>query len=96
MIQAQQNVSFFGYCLKYDFSKDKNTLLAQYNPINPFEKLSIGLVGRPSRRLHVFTELKTDQTNNIDTSVGFRAKFSGGMLTGTIGMNGKATSVYKH
>ena len=66
------------------------------NPLNPFEKYSIGLIGRPSRRLHLFTEIKSDNTNNTETTVGFRARFGGGSVTGCIGTNGKATSIYKH
>lgn len=86
----------FGYCAKIDFNKDKNTLIAQYNPLHPFEKFSVGLVGRPSRRLQVCAELKADQRSNLETSLGFRTKFSGGSLHGLVSMNGKAVSVYTH
>jgi hypothetical protein len=89
-------VTLFGYCAKMDFNKDKNSILASYNPLHPFEKWTVGLIGRPSRRLHVLAELKGDQMNNCETTFGFRTKFSGGSLTGTIGMNGKATSTYRH
>jgi hypothetical protein len=34
--------------------------------------------------------------NNLETSFGFRTKFSGGSLHGLVGMNGKAVSVYTH
>jgi hypothetical protein len=53
-------MSVFGYCAKYDFNKDKNTILAQYNPLHPFEKFSIGIVGRASRRLTLLAEMKGD------------------------------------
>lgn len=86
----------FGYCGKIDFNKDKNTLIGSYNPLHPFEKFCVGLIGRPSRRLQVLTEIKGDQMNNCETSVGFRTKFSGGTLTGILGLNGKAVSNYRH
>ena len=50
----------FGYCAKYDFNKDKNSILASYNPLHPFEKWTVGVVARPSRRLHMLAEMKGD------------------------------------
>lgn len=89
-------MTLFGYCAKMDFNKDKNTILASYNPLHPFEKFCVGIIGRPSRRLTVLAEMKGDQMNNCETQLGFRTKFSGGMITGVVGLNGKATSTYKH
>jgi len=64
--------------------------------MNPQEKLLIGIVGKPARRLQLFAELKANQTNATDMLAGFRAKFQEGMVTGTMSTSGKATSVYKH
>lgn len=44
----------------------------------------------------MLAELKGDRSNSCVTTFGFRSKFSGGSLTGTIDLNGKANSVYKH
>ena len=40
--------------------------------------------------------MKMTQDNRTECSMGFRAKFQDGMVTGSISTSGKATSVYKH
>lgn len=59
------------------------------------ETLSFGYVGRPSRRLTLFTELKGSLDGFSDTLLGFRVKFLEGLITGTISSSFKATSVYR-
>jgi hypothetical protein len=59
------------------------------------ETLSIGYVGRPSRRLTLFSELKGSMEGFSDTTLGFRVKFLEGIVTGTFSSSFKATSVYK-
>ena len=71
-------------------------MIASYSPINPQEKLLIGIVGKPARRLQLFAELKATPHNTTDCLAGFRAKFQEGMVTGTMSTSGRATSVYKH
>lgn len=65
-------------------------------PIARKETLSFGYVGRPSKRLTLFTELKGSMEGFSDTLVGFRVRFLEGMLTGTFSSSFKATSIYKH
>ena len=68
---------------------------AQYFPLARKETLSFGYVGRPSKRLTLFTELKGSPDGFSDTVLGFRAKFMEGVVTGTISSSFKATSTYK-
>ena len=65
-------------------------------PIARKETLSLGYVGRPSKRLTLFTELKGSLEGFSDTMVGFRVRFLEGVVTGTLSSSFKATSVYKH
>lgn len=48
--QKNPNAILFAYCAKIDFNNDKHTLLGTYNPLNPFEKFMLALIGRPNRR----------------------------------------------
>jgi hypothetical protein len=59
------------------------------------ETLSIGYVGRPSRRLTLFSELKGSLEGFSDTVLGFRVKFLEGIVTGSFSSSFKATSVYR-
>ena len=65
-------------------------------PVARKETLSFGYVGRPSKRLTLFTELKGSLDGFSDTVLGARVKFLEGMLTGTFSSSFKATSSYKH
>lgn len=58
--------------------------------------MTVGYIGRPSKRLTLFTELKGSGEGFSETAAGFRMKFLEGMLTGTITSAFKASSVYKH
>lgn len=60
------------------------------------ETITFGYVGKPSKRLTLFTELKGSLDGFSDTLAGFRVRFLEGMVTGTITSSFKATSVYKH
>jgi hypothetical protein len=60
------------------------------------ETLNFGYVGKPSKRLTLFTELKGSMEGFSDTTAGFRVRFMEGMVTGSITSSFKATSVYKH
>ena len=86
----------FGYCAKMNFNKDKNTLIGNFNPLHPYDRYSVGLIGRPSRRLNIYTDIKGDMANNLETSFGFRTKFSGGTVSGNFGLSGKSSANYKH
>jgi hypothetical protein len=70
--------------------------MAQYHPLARKETVTVGYVGRPSKRLTLFTELKGSGEGFSDTTFGFRVRFMEGMLTGTFSSSFKATSVYKH
>lgn len=84
------------FCYGGTFAHDMHQFFAQYHPLARKETLSFGYVGRPSKRLTLFTELKGSTEGFSDTTVGFRVRFLEGMLTGTFSSSMKATSVYKH
>lgn len=85
---------FWGYTGKYELGN--NTLLAQYSgPFNPQEKFSAGVVGRPSRRMHLFAEAKINPQDQTDVLLGTRLRFNAGNITGSVSTSGKATSVFK-
>ena len=60
------------------------------------ETMTFGYVGRPSKRLTLFTELKGSMDGFSDTLAGFRVRFLEGLITGTFSSSFKATSVYRH
>ena len=72
-----------------------NTVLAAFNPTHPQEKILLGIVSRPSRRLSLFAELKAGPDNKTDFLAGYRVNFQEGTLTGTMTSGFKATSVYR-
>jgi len=74
---------------------DIHSFFAQYLPIARKETLTLGYIGRPSKKLALFTELKGSMEGFSDTLLGFRVKFSEGMLTGTFSSSFKATSTYR-
>lgn len=84
------------FCYAANYNLDIHSFYAQYFPLARKETLSFGYVGRPSKRLNLFTELKgSPQDGFSDTVLGFRAKFMEGMVTGTLSSSFKATSTYK-
>jgi len=64
-------------------------------PLARKETLSFGYVGKPSRRLTLFSELKGSMEGFSDTTLGFRVKFMEGIVTGTFSSSFKATTAYK-
>lgn len=84
------------FCYGGTYSHDIHQFLAQYHPLARKETLTFGYVGRPSKRLTLFTELKGSGEGFSDTTFGFRVRFMEGMLTGTFSSSLKATSIYKH
>jgi hypothetical protein len=64
-------------------------------PMARKETISLGYVGRPSRRLTLFSELKGSLEGFSDTLLGFRVKFMEGVVTGTFSSSFKATSTYR-
>ena len=64
-------------------------------PLARKETLSFGYVGKPSRRLTLFSELKGSTEGFSDTTLGFRVKFMEGVVTGTFSSSFKATTTYK-
>jgi hypothetical protein len=84
------------FCYGGTYAREMHQFFAQYHPLARKETLSFGYVGRPSKRLTLFTELKGSTEGFSDTTVGFRVRFLEGMLTGTLSSSLKATSTYKH
>lgn len=87
-------MSSWSYAGKYE-AHNKCIFLANYTETNPHEKLLLGVVGKPSQRLHLFAQLNVDPMNKTDSMVGFRARFMEGHVTGSMSTSGKATSQYK-
>lgn len=85
--------TIFSYGAKWDVNE--NTFLASYSPMNPQEKMLVAVVSKPSRRLHLFSELKFGQDNKSALNMGYRARFNEGMITGSITSAGKASTVYR-
>lgn len=84
------------FCYAGTYTHDIHQYFAQYFPLAKKETLTFGYVGRPSKRLTLFTELKGSGEGFSETTAGFRVKFMEGMLTGSITSSLKATSIYKH
>ena len=84
------------FCYAGNYQRDAHNFYASYMPIARKETISLGYIGKPSKRLTLFTELKGSFEGFSDTVLGFRMRFSEGMLTGTFSSSLKATSVYKH
>jgi hypothetical protein len=84
------------FCYGATYAKDMHQFFAQYHPLARKETMTVGYVGRPSKRLTLFTELKGSSEGFSDTTVGFRVRFLEGMLTGTLSSSLRATSIYKH
>lgn len=80
--------------MQYEWSN--NVFVANYSAMNPQEKLLLGMVTKPSKRLSFFTQFGMDLRDKTESLVGFRAKFSeGGQVTGILTSNGKAVSSYR-
>jgi len=65
--------TIWSYAARYD--QDENTFLCSYSPINPQEKLMLGVLSKPSKRLNIFAELKQAQDNKTSLLAGYRARF---------------------
>jgi len=57
--------------------------------------MTVGAVGRPSKKLSLFSQISVDPANKTDFLGGFRARFMSSMLTGTMSSSGKLTSIFK-
>ena len=68
----------------------KNTFLLSYSEVSQAEKLSLGIVGRPSRNLNLFSEFKLDPTGSSEMEGGFRVRFPEWSVTGALNTAGKA------
>ncbi len=84
----------FSYGLKWS-PNNQNTIVASYNPANPQEKVLVGIVSKPSKRLQLFAELKATPDNKTDFLAGYRANFSEGTVTGTFTSSLKAVTIYR-
>lgn len=90
---AMHDRALWGYTGKYE--KDGHLLMFEYNELNPQNKLNIGAIGRPSKKLNLFSQFTLDAANKSDCLVGFRSKFRSTMLTSSMSSNGKVTSTFR-
>ena len=84
------------FCYGGIYTDGIHQYFGQYHPLARKETLNFGYVGKPSKRLTLFTELKGSMEGFSDTTAGFRVRFMEGMVTGSITSSLKATSVYRH
>jgi hypothetical protein len=84
------------FCYGGIYTDGIHSYFAQYHPLARKETMNFGYVGKPSKRLTLFTELKGSMEGFSDTTAGFRVRFLEGMVTGSITSSFKATSVYRH
>ena len=64
--------------------------------MNQHEKLSLGVVGRPDRKLNLFGEFKLGPHGSSEAEAGFRVKFPEWSVTSSLASSGKAMSVWRH
>ena len=78
------------------YQMKKLKFFAQYNPGSPqADKILFGVHGRHGKRLESFAEIKIDQSDKTETSIGFKTKFVGGEIGGTINSSGVVESQYR-
>ena len=63
----------FNYGGKY--TTGDHTFVAQYMPIAKNETLNFGYITKPTKRLTLFSELKTSLEGGGETLMGFRVRF---------------------
>lgn len=95
-MQPQHNRSLFSYGFKWNPNANQaNTVLGSYSPTHPQEKILLGVVTRPSKRLALFAELKAGPDNKTDFLAGYRCNFQEGTVSGTMSSGLKATAMYR-
>lgn len=85
--------TIFFYGAKY--AHDIHNFFFQYMPMGKKEDFNFGYLGRTSKRLNLFAEIKGSLDGASETLLGFRVKFAQAMLTGVMTSNMKATAIYK-
>ncbi len=55
----------------------------------------LGVQGKHGKRLDTYAELKVDNTDNTEATIGFKTKFVGGEVRGNITSSGKVQSIYR-
>jgi hypothetical protein len=74
---------------------NNTTVLATLNTMHPQERILLGIVQKPSRRMTLFAELKADPQNKTDMLAGYRINFQEAMMSGSLTSNFKAVASYK-
>ena len=76
----------FGYAAYYQLGKNmEHQFSASYSPMSQKEPFNFSYVGKPGKRLQMFSELKANIARSGASSEfmsGFRLKFGDGMITG--------------
>ena len=85
--------SMFFYGLNYTSSV--HNFFFQYIPMGRKEDFNFGYLGRTSKRLNLFAELKGSLEGNSETLAGFKVKFSDSQVTGFMNSHLKATGIYR-
>lgn len=89
MWHPQQLKFVYSYGMKYQF--DHHSFFAQFMPVNPREKITLGYVTKPSRHVNLFGELKLSDAGS-ESTYGFKMNFNSGQVTGTMSSKWKAGS----
>lgn len=64
-------------------------------PMGRKEDFNIGYLGRTSKKLNLFAEIKGSLEGSSETLMGFRVRLSESVLTGVLTSGFKATASYK-
>jgi hypothetical protein len=83
----------FFYGAKY--SSPLHNFYFQYIPMGRKEDFNFGYLGKLSKKLNLFADLKGSLEGNSETTVGYRLRFQESLVTGFASTSGKATGVYK-
>jgi len=73
---------------------DKVKFFMQSSPLAP-EKLLMGVQGKHGKRLDTYAHLTFNQQNVSDALVGFKTRFVGGEVRGSVSTSGKVESIYR-
>merc|ERR1712127_85255 len=83
-----------GYAFKWGIGS-QTQLFGSFNPIHPAEKMHLGIMRKPSKRLNLFAELKADKDNRTEFQTGYRCTFPEGVMTGILTSGMKGIAVYR-
>lgn len=85
--------TLFFYGAKY--ASPVHNFFFQYIPMGRKEDFNFGYLGRLTKKLNLFAELKGSMEGNSETLLGYRLRFQESNITGFINTQWKASTIYK-